>query len=189
MRMQHYALFLQGFNYSIKYRKSELHANADCLSRLPVKNDSTNYDVIDIFQLDTIKTLPITDLKLATRKDAKFSKLYESLASGKKFKKYENFRIDTHEFTLQSGIILRGHRTVIPQALHKKILQELHLGHFGIVRMKNLATGYVWWPNNDQDIESLARNCKDCNAFQNNPTTTEAHVWEPSTTSFEKDYT
>lgn len=37
-RMQHYALFLQEFNYSIKYRKSELHANADCLSRLPIKD-------------------------------------------------------------------------------------------------------------------------------------------------------
>ncbi|XP_071635762.1 retrovirus-related Pol polyprotein from transposon 17.6 isoform X1 [Temnothorax longispinosus] len=39
MRMQHYALFLRGFNYSIKYRKSEAHANADCLSRLPIKEN------------------------------------------------------------------------------------------------------------------------------------------------------
>lgn len=38
MRMQHYANFLQGFNYDIQYRKSENHANADCLSRLPIKN-------------------------------------------------------------------------------------------------------------------------------------------------------
>lgn len=30
MRMQHYAIFLQGFNYSIRYRRSEDHANADC---------------------------------------------------------------------------------------------------------------------------------------------------------------
>lgn len=38
------------FYYSIKYRKLELHASADCLSRLPVKcDDSTNYYVIDIF--------------------------------------------------------------------------------------------------------------------------------------------
>ncbi|XP_011876481.1 PREDICTED: uncharacterized protein K02A2.6-like, partial [Vollenhovia emeryi] len=177
-----------GFNYSIKYRKSELHANADCLSRLPVKNDSTNYDVIDIFQLDTIETLPITitDLKLATQKDTKLSKVYESLASGKKLEKYDNFQIDTREFTLQNGIILRGHRTVIPQALRKKILQELHLGHFGVVRMKNLTRGYVWWPNIDQDIEALTKNCKDCNAFRNNPTKIEAHIWEPTTTPFER---
>lgn len=35
MRMQHYALFLQGFNYEIKYRNTKEHLNADCLSRLP----------------------------------------------------------------------------------------------------------------------------------------------------------
>lgn len=33
MHMQHYAIFLQEYNYLIKYRKSEKHANADCLSR------------------------------------------------------------------------------------------------------------------------------------------------------------
>lgn len=40
LRMQHYALFLQGFNYDIKYRKSKLHANY--LSRLPVPNTNAN---------------------------------------------------------------------------------------------------------------------------------------------------
>lgn len=30
MRMQHYALFLQGFNYTTKYKNSKLNANADC---------------------------------------------------------------------------------------------------------------------------------------------------------------
>lgn len=52
--------------------------------------------------------------------------------------------------------------------------------------MKNLARGYVWWPNIDQDIESLTKNCKDCNAFKNDPTKIEAHVWEPSTIPFER---
>lgn len=173
--MQYYALFLQGFNYSIKYRKSELHANAGCLSRLPIKDNSTNYDVVDIFQLDTIETLPtITDLRTATIKDKTLLKLYESLAYGKKLEKYDNSQIDTREFTLQNGVILRGHKVVIPQSLCNKILQELHLGHFGIVKMKNLARGYVWWPSINKDIEDLAKNCKDGNAFRNNPTKIES---------------
>lgn len=36
-RMQHYAIFLQQFNYKICYRKSKDNANADALSRLPDK--------------------------------------------------------------------------------------------------------------------------------------------------------
>lgn len=35
-RMQHYAIFLQGFNYKIKYKRSEENANADAFSRLPI---------------------------------------------------------------------------------------------------------------------------------------------------------
>lgn len=53
MRMQHYAIFLQGFNYVIQYKKSEDHANADCLSRLPIDYQNSNSDVIDAFQIDT----------------------------------------------------------------------------------------------------------------------------------------
>lgn len=49
MRMQHYAIFLQGFNYDIQYKKSEHHANADCLSRLPVVCQEYVEDVVDVF--------------------------------------------------------------------------------------------------------------------------------------------
>jgi len=186
--MQHYALFLQGFNYSIKYRKSELHANADCLSRLPIKDNDQKFDVVDIFHLNTIETLPITitDLRKATENDVEFSKLHDALVTGRELDECDNLQIDMREFTLQNGIIFRGHRAVIPQPLRNKILQELHTGHFGIIRMKNLARGYVWWPSIDKDIESLAKNCNDCNTFRNNPTKIDVHAWEPSSTAFEQ---
>jgi len=32
------------------------------------------------------------------------------------------------EFSLQNGIIIRGHRTVIPKTLRTVILEELHSG-------------------------------------------------------------
>lgn len=49
--MQHYALYLQEFNYSIKYKNTKEHGNADCLSRLPIKDNSSDYDVVDIIKL------------------------------------------------------------------------------------------------------------------------------------------
>lgn len=144
MRMQNYALFLQGFRNTIKYRKSELHANADCLSRLPIK-ESTPEDVVDAFQLKTIETLPVTyrDLATATGKDSTSAELVQILTSGKHAPNYKFSNVNINKFTLQNGVLLRGHRVVIPERLHKQILQELHIGHFGIIKTKSIARGYV----------------------------------------------
>ncbi|XP_049269907.1 uncharacterized protein LOC119385328 [Rhipicephalus sanguineus] len=37
-------------------------------------------------------------------------------------------------------------RVVIPSPFRVPVLEELHLGHPGIVRSKELARSYVWWP-------------------------------------------
>ena len=85
MHMQHYAIFLQGFNYEIEYRKSERHANADCLSRLPVDAPQTVADLVDAYQLEVIETLPVTADRIAieTRKDKSVKELLEALQTGK----------------------------------------------------------------------------------------------------------
>lgn len=87
-RMQHYALCLQSFNYDIRYRKSELHANADCLSRLPIPRDSNTdtCDSVDTFQNSTFETLPVTAIEVAkfTSQDKELSKLFKFLQYGKK---------------------------------------------------------------------------------------------------------
>jgi hypothetical protein len=51
MRMLHYALFLEGFKYNIKYRNSKLHGNADALSRLSQKSTrGLEFDVVDVLE-------------------------------------------------------------------------------------------------------------------------------------------
>ena len=51
----------------IQYRKSKDHANADCLSRLPLKTPKQIADVVDAFQLELIDTLPVTAKSIAER--------------------------------------------------------------------------------------------------------------------------
>lgn len=41
-RLLHYAIFLQGFDYEIKYRRSEEHSNADFLFCFPVEPATEN---------------------------------------------------------------------------------------------------------------------------------------------------
>ena len=42
------------------------------------------------------------------------------------------------------------------------MLEELHVGHPGIVRMKELTRSYFWWSNVDLEIEQTVKNCSGC---------------------------
>ena len=55
-----------------------------------------------------------------------------------------------------------GPRAVIPHKYRQKVLDELHGGHMGVVKMKALARAHVWWPNIDRDIEGASQSCTGC---------------------------
>lgn len=61
------------------------------------------------------------------------------------------------ELTLQGGCILKGTRVMIRTAMSQAVLEDIHTGHLGIVKMKLLARGFVYWKNIDKDIEDLVR--------------------------------
>ena len=50
-----------------------------------------------------------------------------------------------------------GYRVVIPKKLRPQILNELHLTHLGVVKMKPTARSFFSWPGIDNDIEKKAR--------------------------------
>ena len=67
---------------------------------------------------------------------------------------------------------------IIPETLRLVLLDELHQGHVGIVKMKNVARSYVWWPCIDRDIENLARNCDGCLQMRSRPSAVVLHPWQ-----------
>jgi len=189
MRMQHYKIFLQAFNYDIKYKNTKLHSNADGLSRLPIQSeDNFEYDVVDEYEIKLIESIPITFTELAaeTKKDTELQGLLHALQSGKEIKPGNRFNVPLVEFSCQHGAILRDGRVLVPRKLRKKILQELHEEHFGIVKMKEMARRYCWWPGIDNDLEELAKNCENCNLVRNNPPKTKALTWRPAERAFQR---
>ncbi len=82
-----------------------------------------------------------------------------------------------HEFTVQQDCVLWGIRVIVPPKLQRTVLQELHEGHIGVVKMKSLARSYIWWPGLDKEIEQCAKSCVGCGQHQHNPSKAPLHPW------------
>ena len=55
-----------------------------------------------------------------------------------------------------------GFRVVIPSQRKRCAFAKLHEVHPGVVRIKGLACGLLWWPKLDNDIEQYVKHCDPC---------------------------
>ena len=186
-RLQRYALFLAGHDYTIMYKQTKEHANADSMSRLPLpctEPPTAAVQDVDIFHASQVHALPVTaqKVKKETRNDPLLAKVYNYALRGWPQHctddQLKPFATRKDELTLHDGCILWGSRVIIPKSLQATLLHELHEGHLGMVRMKALARSYFWWPRLDTDIETTARSCNGCQQSQKNPATAPLHPWE-----------
>ncbi|GFT51646.1 uncharacterized protein K02A2.6 [Trichonephila clavipes] len=174
-RFLHYALILQSFEFDIIFRKTIEHGNADFLSRLPKTSEELEVkDDITIFQMSQIEALPVTskELRQETSKDIELGPLLRALREGKDLQGREA------QYTIENGCIMYGQRVCIPRKFRKNVLEELHAGHLGIVKMKAIARSFVYWKNIDNDIEEAAKNCVDCARYKADPPKSKVHYWE-----------
>ena len=89
----------------------------------------------------------------------------------------EKFRKVSNSLSTSSGCLLLGTRVVIPEVLRPQVLELIHLGHFGMEKMKQLARTAVYWPGIDDAIEAASRNCQSCAEHQNKPPKPAIHPW------------
>ena len=75
------------------------------------------------------------------------------------FQPYHNKRL---ELTQEDGILLWNSRVIIPEVLRTLLLKYLHAEHLGMVKMKQLARRYLWWPGLDKEIEETVKLCHSC---------------------------
>jgi hypothetical protein len=66
------------------------------------------------------------------------------------------------ELSTHNGCILWESWVVVPKQGRTKLLDLLHQGHPGMVRMKHLPRSYIWWLRLDNDIEQQAHKYSDC---------------------------
>jgi len=67
-RMQRWGLLLSAYHYNIEFKPTKSHANADCLSHLPVTDNSAvgNPHDVTLFNVYQIVSLPVTEVHMQT---------------------------------------------------------------------------------------------------------------------------
>ena len=185
-RLQRWAIFLSGYDYNIQFKPTQAHSNADALSRLPLpvqdSYETADINAIHTFNVAQIEALPVTSqqVQTATRRDPTLSKVLKYVKSGwpqkvtPDLQPYFNRRL---EIGIESGCLMWGIRTIIPQNLHAKTLRALHENHPGMSRMKAIARSYVWWSGLDKDIENQAKACLSCQEQASKPAVAPLHPW------------
>ncbi|XP_063220109.1 uncharacterized protein K02A2.6-like [Bacillus rossius redtenbacheri] len=163
-RLQRWALLLTTYNYSTEYKKGEDMGNADALSRLPLAYEQSVEQTVFLVQRD----IPIKAEEIAkeTEKDEVLKRVKNYTMYGwlqhnevASMKPYVTRR---DELAIEDNCIMWADRVVVPQVLRETVLQMLHEGHPGVVRMKMLARSYVWWPGMDNEIDDTVKKCTAC---------------------------
>lgn len=186
-RLQRYALFLLNYDFSIVYVNTDKFGYADVISRLieeyPKTDDEMVIALIQVeqqqcFAIETAKSLPVQfeNIREATRQCAVLQKViaYTETSWPATRRVIQNAEVEKF-FDMRSTFIIideclfSGDRIIIPTVFRRRILEELHTGHPGYVRMKLRAQGSVFWPSINKDIERAVQCCEDCAKVPRSP--------------------
>ena len=72
-----------------------------------------------------------------------------------------NYRED---LSMKNGQITKGARLMIPSALRRKVLEQIHEGHLGIEKCMLRARDSVFWPGISNKIRETVEKCGICQA-------------------------
>lgn len=113
-----------------------------------------------------VQAITLEDIKQAMTEDETLKQLKTIVETGK-WPNPVPEELQPHnrcagDLCTHDGLILRGHRIVLPRAMVKQALRIAHETHQGVVRTKQYLRSKFYWPSMDLDVERLIRNCSAC---------------------------
>ena len=75
---------------------------------------------------------------------------------------YKAYAAVMYELSIVQGLLLRGHRIIIPSKMQADIIEKLHAGHQGIAKCRRRAQQSVWWPGLGKTLKERISNCPAC---------------------------
>ena len=196
-RLQRMLLQLANYDLEVTFIPGTKIPVADTLSRKYLPNTYPKYSKgMDSHVHSILSQLPITDRKLdeiriATANDLDLQALIKVIQHGwpeeRRFCQPSLIEFWNHrdELTCIEGLILKGHKVLIPRSLRSKMLEHLHVGHAGIEKTLRRARTTLFWPGLTADVHNLVSSCPECLTHRNsnpkeplNPHPVPSYPWQ-----------
>ena len=137
------------------------------------------------------EAVSITQLIEQTEKDPLLKSLKKYIRKGYLPKTRTNLRpyakIWDQLTVLDSGLIMKGEKIVIPKTMIKTAIEKAHQGgHPGMTTMKRRLRSHFWCPQLNEEVQGVVKSCQECAMFtpknKKNPLQThrleEFNAWE-----------
>ena len=162
---------------------------SDALSRVtPLEFQDSNAEkdilAVNFLQYSSIEERERDEVLQETNKDKELQSLKHYISTGWPAKRsqipmclhpYWNFR---DELTIESGILMKNSKVLIPETLKQKYLMQIHQGHQGIEACRSRAREFVFWININNDLKELVEKCDICQSQQNSTAIVQKYVSE-----------
>lgn len=173
-RADAWALRMEAFDYSVEYIKGE-HNIADSSSRLVEGIGEENFEdgptpgEIMCLTLDPPADIvfeggrvTLEEVKWHVERDPLMQSVMQALESDVWPRSLGKFKSAKHELRVKDGLLSRMGETVVPESLRPEFLATAHAGHPGVLAMKSILRGSVWWPGMLTHAESWVLSCRAC---------------------------
>lgn len=193
-RLQRWAIYLSAFDFDVQCIAGKDNGCADALSRLSLESTEAQiqkeYSYLNFISENFQKPIRCADIAVETTRDKTLSIVVNFVKNGWNDScqqiDIKDFFVRRNELSFENGVLMWGHRAVIPERFRKVLLEEIHCSHMGIVRSKGVARSYFWWPGLDKSIEVMINSCSVCRENRQNPRRVESIPWPKSSQPFER---
>lgn len=175
-RLQRILLDIAPYAPKVIYKKGETMHLADVLSR-DCQNDSpTTKEEFEVLAFLAVTNQAADRMRKSTERDATLQQLQSVVFNGwpehqhqvpESVRPFWNFR---QQISVHDGILLKGHKIIVPIDEKETILKQLHAGHQGIQRTLSVARSNVFWLNMTREITNHVEKCSICEATQRSNT-------------------
>ena len=188
-RIQRITIRAWQYDFEPQHIPGKINVIADSLSRVtPLEFQDSNAEkdilAVNFLQYSSIEERERDEVLQETTKDIELQSLKHYISTGWPSKRsqipvslhpYWNFR---DELTVESGILMKNSKVLIPETLKQKYLKQIHQGHQGIEACRSRAREFVFWVNINSDLKEMVEKCDICQSQQNSTTSVQKYVSE-----------